>query len=79
MMAGGMGGVMMVIGLLFWALIIAGVVLLILWLVQKGGGLRNIKDDETPLQILEKRYARGEITRAQFEEMKNDLVMKKNN
>lgn len=28
---------------------------------------------ETPLEILKKRYARGEITREQFEEMKQDI------
>lgn len=28
---------------------------------------------ETPLEIAKKRYARGEITKAEFEEMKKDL------
>ncbi|MDX9760674.1 MAG: SHOCT domain-containing protein [Desulfomonilia bacterium] len=28
---------------------------------------------ETPLDIVKKRYARGEISKAQFEEMKKDL------
>ena len=32
-------------------------------------------NEETPLKILEKRYAKGEITREQYEEIKKDLSM----
>ena len=31
------------------------------------------RDSETPIEILKKRYAKGEITKEQFEEMKRDL------
>jgi putative membrane protein len=31
------------------------------------------KDDETPLEVLKKRYAKGEISLEEFEEMKNKL------
>jgi putative membrane protein len=30
-------------------------------------------EHETPLEILKKRYARGEITREEFDRMKNDI------
>jgi len=33
----------------------------------------NPPSNETPLDILKRRYAQGEITKAQFEEMKRDL------
>lgn len=62
--------------LLFWALIIAGVV----WLVQslaRGAGQpgTNAPTNESLLDILKRRYAKGEITKEQFEEMKRDLSL----
>lgn len=56
---------------LVWALIIAGVV----WLVQslaRGTGT-GAPPAESPLDILKRRYASGEISREQFEQMKRDL------
>jgi putative membrane protein len=59
--------------LLFWVLVIVGVVFLVRWLVEQsrpqssGGG-------ETALDILKKRYARGEINREEFEAKKRDLA-----
>jgi|SRR5581483_1387290 putative membrane protein len=61
--------------LLFWGLIIAGVV----WLLRGGTQSRPASESammphvETPLEILKRRYANGEITKEQFEEMKNTL------
>jgi putative membrane protein len=61
----------MVLGLLFWALIIGGVTLLVVYFV------RNPKffspSGELPLDILKARYARGDITKEQFDAIKRDL------
>jgi putative membrane protein len=59
--------------LLFWALVIVGVIAVIRWAGARGTtGSRPYGD--TPLEILKRRYASGEITKEQYEAMKRDLV-----
>jgi putative membrane protein len=53
-------------------LILIGVLIYLLFKSSKTGGFGQTPN-ETPLDILKKRYARGEITKEQFEEMKKDL------
>jgi cytochrome c oxidase subunit 2 len=70
---------MMFFGGFFWLLIIAGIVLIVAWLIpgSSWSGRRlpsDREDEESPLAILRKRYARGEINREQFERMKRDLT-----
>lgn len=36
-------------------------------------GVRESRDSETPLEILKTRYAKGEITKDEYEDMKRDL------
>jgi len=58
--------------LLFWILIIVGAALIIRWLVTETGS-RSAAAGDTTLNILKRRYAKGEITKDQFEAMKRDL------
>lgn len=63
----------MFMGPVFW-LIIIGLVVYALVSRQKRGTTQNYQEtNETPLDILKKRYARGELNRDQFEQMKKDL------
>lgn len=66
MMHNGFGGMFM------WIIFIGLIGLLIYLLVRalKGGDRMS----ETPLEILKKRYARGEITKEDFDRMKKDIV-----
>ena len=53
-------------------LILIGVLVYLLFRSSGKGTLGSISH-ETPLEILKKRYAQGEITKAQFDEMKKDM------
>ncbi len=57
----------------FWVLVIAGIV----WLVRNSssvtGNGSSTSAHEPPLDILKTRYAKGEITKDQFESMKKDI------
>jgi putative membrane protein len=52
----------------FWALVILALVAIVKWLSGAGPS-----DTPRALDILKARYAKGEITREQFEQMKRDL------
>ncbi|MFQ5487681.1 MAG: SHOCT domain-containing protein [Gammaproteobacteria bacterium] len=66
----GMGGGMWLFALLFWILLISGVVLIVRWLIRVTG---KAPSSESPLDILKQRYARGEIDQETFERMKRLL------
>jgi putative membrane protein len=68
---GMMGGGFWILGLIFWILVIIGLVLLIKYLWEGGGARREL---ESALEILKKKYARGEIGKEEFEEKKKDLL-----
>ena len=71
----GFGILGMVFMLVFWVLIIAGIVLLVRWLVEQGRpGSASGPGGESALDILKKRYARGEIGKEEFEAKKKDLL-----
>ena len=57
---------------LFWVAVIVGLVFLIRWIVQQKPA--GQKPEEDALEILKKRYAKGEIGREEFEQKKKDLL-----
>lgn len=66
---GGMGFIFM---LVFWGLVI--------WLIYAliktaaGGNMGSKNAEEKALNILKERYAKGELTKEEFEEKKKDLI-----
>jgi len=76
------GGLGMILGLL----IVFGILILGVWLLIKALSVGNSKSmsnlfapserySESPLDILKKRYARGEISQAEYEEMRHQLEL----
>jgi uncharacterized membrane protein len=68
------------IGLVLNILTIIGILWLVVWAVRRitrvGGRnvtLNQSPDQQSPIEILHLRYARGEITREQYKEMLKDL------
>lgn len=72
---GGVGGWGMGLGwffmVLFWVLIVLGIAALVRYL--QGPKPPSDERQRTPLQILQERYARGEIDREEYEQKRRDL------
>ena len=61
------------IGMLFNLAILIGIVVLIVWAVRRFTNGNPSTNAQTPREILQMRYARGEITREQYQQMLQDL------
>jgi len=62
-------GLGILIMIIFWA----GLIALITWIVVKLVRSGQKTSSESPLDIAKTRYARGEITKKEFEQIKKDL------
>ncbi len=78
---GTFGLIGMILNLVITIGLIVGIVLLVVWLVRKVGAgdgqsawpVQRASGLESPREILQTRYARGEITREQYQQMLTDL------
>ena len=70
---GGMGLFGGWIGLIINLAIIIGIVVLVVWAVKRFTSGPVSSSGQTPREIVQSRYARGEITRDQYQQMLQDL------
>jgi putative membrane protein len=67
----------MVFGGIMTVLFFAGIIALVVWSISKLGESRSSGSSSTerrdPLSIAKERYARGDITKEEFERIKKDL------
>jgi putative membrane protein len=75
---GNYGWIGMIVNLIITVAVIVGIVWLVIWLVRRTGsnGLANMGSSvapQSPHEILQARYARGDITREQYLEILEDL------
>ena len=77
------GGWMMIITWIFWLLLIGGGIWLIITLIRRTNqtpttvppsGATALPPGESALDILRQRYARGEITKEEFDEMRRAIA-----
>lgn len=71
-MMGYYGFLPMFMALIFWILITIGIVLLVKWFIDQNR-IQSQTKDTSALETAQLRYAKGEITREEFEEIKNNL------
>ena len=60
--------------ILFWAVVISLIVLLVRWMTGSGAAPEVKPARSSAVDILEERYARGEINREEFEERRRVLL-----
>jgi len=72
---GGNGFIWMIFIFTFTAVIIVGIIILIVWLVKRASypGKASSTKTGNSIEILKERYARGDITKKEFDTIKKDI------
>ena len=60
-------------GWIIWIIALFVIIWIVIRIANAGQNRRTDCSGESPLDIIKKRYARGEISKEEFEQMKKDL------
>ena len=63
--------------MMMWWWILIPVVLVLVLFLYKGRNIQNTVNKESPMDILDNRFAKGEISKEEYEEQKRTLNPKK--
>ena len=67
-------GWMMIIWIVVWLIIIGLIIWGVVTLIRRSGSGSASGSNRAPLDIAKERYAKGEITKEEFERIKKDLM-----
>jgi putative membrane protein len=68
------GGQFMWVGMLLHLLLVVGIILLVIWLIKKLTQPKHVNvESSAAIEIIKERYAKGEITKEEFENLRKDL------
>lgn len=67
-------GISMLFMLLLWIIVIVGIVFVVRWVLEQTTTRQGGHREDSALDILKKRYARGEINKEEYEEKRKDLL-----
>ena len=74
---GSFGIIGMILNLVIVVAVVIGVILLVVWMVRRvspeGSASTAVRVTKNPTDILQMRYAQGEITRKEYQQMLTDL------
>jgi len=71
----GYGGMAMGLGMVWYWLIGAVILVAVVWLISRSfGQYKPVNQNKSALDILKERYARGEIDKEEFDKKKKDLL-----
>lgn len=74
---GGFRGIGMIFGILLFLALIVGAIFLVIWLVRREGTINNRRTNlsatSSSLEIARERYAKGEISREEYQNLVSDL------
>lgn len=72
---GGLGILWMIIMFIFIAAFIVGIILLIVWAVRRSSyHMGNEPQKSSSMEVLKERYAKGDITKDEYEKIKKDIT-----